>query len=578
MFSAVTKSIKSRPSYSAIQADILAGLTVGVIALPLSMALAIASGVSPERGLYTAIVAGIIIAISGGSKVNISGPTAAFVVVLLPIVQQFGLGGLLISGFMAGIILIAMGMAKLGKLIEVVPYPVTIGFTAGIGVVIATFQIKDFFGLNVEAVEGHYVHKLYAIIKAFPTIHLSELFIGALTLAALILWPKFRSKIPGHLVALLLGSVVAWLAHQMSADFSVATIGSRFQFDINGITGNGIPPVMPVFDWPWNLPAANGEAIGISWELINALLPSAIAIAILGSLESLLCAVIADGMSGKKHNSNDELIGQGIGNIIAPLFGGIPATAAIARTAASIKAGSRSPLASVVHGFFILAAIFVLAPLLSYIPMASMAALLLMVAWNMSEARHFVRTVKVAPRDDVVVLIICFLLTVFFDMTIAVGVGMSLAAILFIRRSITLSTTTRVEHAHEDYGELSNKIVIYDINGSLFFGSAQKAMQNITNITPEVRVIILDMSEVNMIDMSAIIAMETIIKNLGDSNVGLIINNLQPRMILKLRRAGLRKAIGKLEFSRSMSDSFKKAEIMLQNKIAPESNISTEEN
>ncbi len=568
MFSAVTKSIQNRHSYADIQADILAGLTVGVIALPLSMALAIASGVSPERGLYTAIVAGIIIAISGGSKVNISGPTAAFVVVLLPIVQQFGVGGLLLSGFMAGFILLAMGVGKLGKLIEVVPYPVTIGFTSGIGVVIATFQIKDFLGLSVEAMEGHYVHKLFAIIKAFPSIQLSEVFIGGLTLAVLVLWPKFRSRIPGHLVALLLSSVVAGLAHQISSDFSVATIGSRFQFDINGITGNGIPPIMPNFDWPWNLPAANGEAIGLSWDLINDLLPSAIAIAILGSLESLLCAVIADGMSGKKHNPNDELIGQGIGNVIAPLFGGIPATAAIARTAASIKAGSRSPLASVVHGIFILAAIFVLAPLLSYIPMASMAALLLMVAWNMSEARHFVRTIKVAPRDDVVVLILCFLLTVFFDMTIAVGVGMSLAAILFIRKSISLSTTTKVEHAHEDYGDLSNKITIYDINGSLFFGSAQKALQNITNITPEVRVIILDMTEVNMIDMSAIVAMETIIKNLGVANVGLIINNLEPRMILKLRRAGLRKTAGKLEFSRSMSDSLIKAETMLEHQFS----------
>ena len=576
MFSAVIKSVNNRPSYADIQADILAGLTVGVIALPLSMALAITSGVTPERGLYTAIVAGIVIAISGGSKVNISGPTAAFVVVLLPIVQQFGLGGLLLSGFMAGFILLAMGVAKLGKLIEIVPYPVIIGFTSGIGVVIATLQIKDFFGLSVEVMEGHYVHKVIAIIRAFPSIQLSEVLIGGVTLAVLVLWPKFRSKIPGHLVALLLGSLVAWIAHLMSSDFSVATIGTRFQFDINGITGDGIPPVLPVFDWPWNLPDENGNAIGISLQLINELLPSAIAIAILGSLESLLCAVIADGMSGKKHNSNDELIGQGIGNVIAPLFGGIPATAAIARTAASIKAGSRSPLASVVHGFFILAAIFVLAPLLSYIPMASMAALLLMVAWNMSEARHFVRTLKVAPLDDVVVLLLCFLLTVFFDMTIAVGVGMSLAAILFIRKSISLSTTTRIEQAHEDYGEFSNKIVIYDINGSLFFGSAQKALQSITNITPEVRVIILDMTEVNMIDMSAIVAMETIIKNLEVSNVGLIINNLEPRMILKLRKAGLRKTEGVLEFSRSISDSLKIAEVMLQNKISPQSNSSSE--
>jgi sulfate permease, SulP family len=568
MFSAVTRSFKNKPTYSEIQSDVLAGLTVGVIALPLSMALAIASGVSPEHGLYTAIVAGLIIAVSGGSKVNISGPTAAFVVVLLPIVQQYGIGGLLLSGFMAGFILIAMGVAKLGKLIEVVPYPVTVGFTAGIGVVIATLQIKDFLGLDVATMEGPYVTKLLAIVRALPSIRIEELFIGALTLGILVLWPRFRSRIPGHLVALFVGSTVAWLASLSLDNFSVATIGTRFEFDINGLTGHGIPPVMPDFDWPWNLPAANGEAIGISWSLINQLLPSAIAIAILGSLESLLCAVIADGMSGKKHNPNDELIGQGLGNVIAPLFGGIPATAAIARTAASIKAGSQTPLASVVHGVFILASIFLLAPLLSYIPMSSMAALLLMVAWNMSEAKHFVRTVKVAPLDDVVVLIICFLLTVFFDMTIAVGVGMSLAGILFIRRSISLSTTTKIEYPHEDYGDLSSQIAIYDINGSLFFGSAQKALQNITNITPDVRVIILDMAEVNMIDMSAIVAMETIIRNLDLANVGLIINNLEPRMILKLRRAGVRKSIGKLEFSRFMAEGLVKAEKMLKSKLS----------
>ncbi len=563
MFSALTRTIKSKPTLSDIQSDVLAGLTVGVIALPLSMALAIASGVSPQHGLYTAIVAGIVIALSGGSKVNISGPTAAFVVVLLPIVQQHGLGGLLISGFMAGIILVAMGVSRLGKLIEVVPYPVTIGFTAGIGVVIATLQVKDFFGLDADTMQGHYVHKLLEIMHSFPTLRLNELMIGALTLAVLIVWPKFRSRIPGHLVALLLASLTAWIAHQTSANFTVETIGSRFHYDINGVTGQGIPPLLPVFEWPWNLAGADGQPVGLSWALINELLPSAIAIAILGSLESLLCAVIADGMSGKKHNPNDELIGQGLGNLIAPLFGGIPATAAIARTAANIKAGSRSPLSSVVHAIFILAAIFVLAPLLSYIPMASMAALLLMVAWNMSEAKHFIRTLRVAPRDDIVVLVLCFLLTVLFDMTIAVGVGMSLAAILFIRRSISLSSSTRIEHAHEDYGEISNQIIIYDINGSLFFGSAQKALQNVTNITPDIRVIILDLSEVNMIDMTAIVAMETIIKNLSDAQVGLIINNLQPRMILKLRRAGLRKSSGKLEFARSMPESLKKAEEML---------------
>ncbi len=562
MLSALRKSLKSRPSYSEIQANILAGLTVGVIALPLSMALAIASGVPPQHGLYTAIIAGIFIALTGGSKVNISGPTAAFVVVLLPIVQEFGLGGLLISGFMAGLILVLMGLGKLGKLIEIVPYPVTIGFTAGIGVVIGTFQIKDFLGLNIVSMDGNYFDKLALIFHALPTLSWQETLISSLTLGILLVWPRLHSKIPGHLVALFVGALSAWLLGHFLPDFSVATIGNRFHYEVNGMTGNGIPPTLPTFEWPWNLPAADGKPIGLSFDLIQLLLPSAITIAILGSLESLLCAVVADGMSGKKHNPNDELIGQGIGNMISPLFGGLPATAAIARTAANIKAGGSLPLASVIHSLFILVAILALSPLLSYIPMASMAALLLMVAWNMSEARHFIRTVKIAPRDDVLVLMLCFLLTVLFDMTVAVAVGMGLAAMLFIRRSIHLVDMAEIEKDHDSY-DLPDHVAVYDINGPLFFGTAQKALRTISSVTPDIRVVVIDMSEVTMLDVSAIIAMESIADNLLDKGIGLIINNLQPRMLLKLRRAGIRKKTGKIEFSRTLADSFLLAKKML---------------
>lgn len=558
MLTALKKTLESKPNYQDIQANILAGLTVGVIALPLSMALAIASGVAPQHGLYTAIVAGIVIALTGGSSVNISGPTAAFVVILLPIVQQFGLGGLLVSGFMAGFILVLMGVGKLGKLIEIVPYPVIVGFTAGIGVVIATFQIQDFLGLTIEQVDGNFLDKLTVLLKSLPSIDWQETLIGGLTLFVLLVWPKFQSKIPGHLVALFVVSVIAWLATRYINDFSVATIGSRFSFEINGMTGSGIPPLLPAFNWPWNLPGADGEPIGISFELVRQLLPSAITIAILGSLESLLCAVVADGMSGKKHNPNDELIGQGIGNIIAPLFGGIPATAAIARTAANVKSGGSFPLSSVVHGLFILVSILLLTPFLSYIPMASMAALLLMVAWNMSEAKHFVRTVKIAPRDDVFVLMLCFLLTVLFDMTVAVAVGMGLASMLFIRKSISLAQTATFEGSHADY-EVPENTIVYDINGPLFFGSAQKALNTIASVRPDIRIVILDMSEVTLLDMSAIVAMESIVKSLEQKNIGLVINDLQPRMILKLRRAGIRKQIGKVVFTRNLSESFKAA-------------------
>ncbi len=561
MFSALTKSLKSEQAFSSFQSNLMAGLTVGIIALPLSMALAIACGVAPQHGLYTAIVAGIVTALSGGSKVNVSGPTAAFVVVLLPIVHQYGLGGLLISSFMAGIILILMGVIKLGRLVEIIPYPVTIGFTAGIGVVIATFQIKDFLGLSIESLKGDYFEKISLLFLSLPSINWQETLIGALTLVTLILWSKFRSRIPSHLVALFLGSVVTWLLGQLSSDFSVATIGSRFHYELNGIVGNGIPPILPSFEWPWNLPNADGAPIGISFHLISILLASGITIAILGSLESLLCAVVADGMSGKKHNPDDELIGQGIGNMVVSLFGGIPATAAIARTAANIRAGGTSPLSSIFHSLFIIAAILFLSPLLAYIPMASMAALLLMVAWNMSEVKHFIRIVRIAPKDDVITVMICFLLTVIFDMTVAVGVGIGFAAVLFIRRSIKLVETNEIK---TDIGlDLPKEISIYNINGPLFFGSAQQAIKNMADLMPEIRVVILDMSGVTMLDMTAIIAMETITKKLVDNNIGLVVNNLQPRMILKLRRADVRKKSGSIAFSRTVNEALEEAKKML---------------
>lgn len=563
MFSALRSSIKEDFTAASIQANILAGLTVGVIALPLSMALAIASGVAPQRGLYTAIVAGIVIALTGGSRVNVSGPTAAFVVVLLPIVQQFGLSGLLVSGFMAGVILVLMGLLKLGRLIEIVPYPVTVGFTAGIGVVIATLQIKDFLGLRVGSLDGHYLDKALQLIQALPSIDWHEALIGGLTFALLLVWPKMKSRIPGHLVALLIGSVVAWLLSQAGADNAVATIGTRFHYEYNGVPGSGIPPFLPEFGLPWEQIGLSGLSAGVSFDLIYSLMGAAVTIAVLGALESLLCATVADGMSGRKHDPDDELIGQGLGNMIAPLFGGIPATAAIARTAVNIRAGGSSLLSPVVHGLFILVAILLLARVLAYIPMASMAALLLMVAWNMAEARLFLRTLKVAPRDDVVTLLTCFLLTVLFDMTVAVAVGMGLAAMLFIRRSIKFTDSGRLSHEAGHALNFPREVAVYDINGPLFFGSAQKALRNLTAINPEVRVVVLDMSEVSMIDMSAIVAMESIVSNLDKRNVGLIINNLQPRMILKLRRAGVRTKKGEIQFSRTLDEAVAQSGAML---------------
>lgn len=556
MFSALTQSLTAERSLRSLQSNVLAGLTVGVIALPLSMALAIASGAPPQHGLYTAMVAGAVIALTGGSRVNISGPTAAFVVVLLPIVQEYGLGGLLMSGFLAGIILVLMGLARFGRFIEVVPYPVTVGFTAGIGVVIATLQIQDLFGLSVEAASGHYLDKVVQLAGALPGFDWQEALIGGLTFAVLLGWPRLHSRVPGHLVALLVGSVAAWLLTRIGDDFSVATIGSRFSYPDGDGLGQGIPPFLPSFTWPWELPGADGAPIGLSFDLVRSLLGAAITIAVLGALESLLCAVVADGMSGYRHNPNDELIGQGLGNLIAPLFGGIPATAAIARTAANVRSGGTSPVAAVVHSLFILLSILLLADLLAYIPMASMAALLLMVAWNMSEARHFVRTLKIAPRDDIITLLTCFSLTVLFDMTIAVAVGMGLAAVLFIRRSIAL-TEVAPGAAHEP--NLPREVVIYDVNGPLFFGSAQKALRSIAGVSGGARVVVLEMGRVSMIDMSAIVAMESIVREMKAREVLLVVNNLQPRLILKLRRAGLRRKPGAILLSRSRQQALRLA-------------------
>ncbi|OQX33958.1 MAG: C4-dicarboxylic acid transporter DauA [Oceanospirillales bacterium LUC14_002_19_P2] len=429
---AIKQSLQEGYRARDLRKDCVVGITVGIVAVPLSMALAIASGAAPENDLYTAIIAGFLIALFGGSRFNITGPTAAFVVILLPITQQYGLGGLMVATIMAGLILLAMGLLKLGKLIEFVPYPVTVGFTAGIGVVIATLQLKDFFGLTIHEMPELYLAKVQAMVLALPSLNIWDTLTASVTLATFLVWRKFSRRLPPHLPALIVGSLCAWIITQLVNNPDIATIGSRFSWSIEGMSGQGIPPLLPHFALPWNLPGPDGQPLGLSYRLIKDLMTAAFAIAMLGAIESLLCAVVADGMTRTRHNPNSELIGQGIGNIVAPFFGGIPATAAIARTATSIRSGSVSPVAAMIHALFVLLSVLLLAPVLSIVPMASLAALLMMVAWNMSEAPHFIRVVRVAPRQDVAVLLTCFALTVAFDMVIAVTVGMLLAGLLLI--------------------------------------------------------------------------------------------------------------------------------------------------
>ena len=515
-----------------MKSNIFSGLTVGIIALPLSMALAIATGVPPQLGLYTAIVAGVFAAIFGSSKVNISGPTAAFIVILIPIVQEFGITGLLLCGLMSGIILIFVGLLKLGNLIELVPYPVTVGFTSGIAVVIATFQIKDFFGLTIENFSGSYVDKIVLLFNSFGTFNLYEFLTASATLAILIIWRKTKSKVPAALVAL--GFVTISVAYfNYKFGLNISTINSTFTYDINGISGNGIPPIPLQFSLPWGfLPP---EQINI--DLLLKLLPHSIAIAILGALESLLCAVISDAMIGNKTDPNKELIGQGIANIAVPFFGGIPATAAIARTVANINSGGTQKLSSIVHSLFILSSILFIAPYISYLPMAALSALLIMVAWNMSEVKHFFNILKTAPKDDIYVLLTCFSLTVLIDMQVAVAIGIGLASVLFIKRTIDLYSIELSSSNLEEHIDLPKNILIYDINGPMFFGAAQKALKTLLNINDEKNIVILDMKNVSMMDMTAIVALKSIVENFQSKDKKLIFSGLNQRVLKKLERA-----------------------------------------
>lgn len=530
--------------------DILAGVTVGIVAIPLAMALAIASGVPPQHGLYTSIIAGAIIALTGGSRVNISGPTAAFIVILLPITQKYGLGGLLIATMMAGCFLVGMGIAKMGKLIQYIPYPVTTGFTSGIAVVIAVLQVKDFFGLPINSMPNHFPAKVLLLATAIPSLNWPDLAVGLITLVTLIFWPRLKIKFPGHLIALIIGTLAAIIGSRLIDDFSVATIGTRFSYSINGITGAGIPSLPPIFNLPWNLPDSAGNPIGISFSLIHELIPSAVAIAILGAIESLLCAVVADGLSGDNHDPNGELVGQGLGNIIAPFFGGVTATAAIARTATNIRANGRTPIAAVVHAATVLAGVLLLAPWLSYLPMSALAAILLIVARDMSEAKHFAHILRAAPRNDVAVLLVCFGLTVAFDMVMAVSAGVVLASFLFIHRMTELSDAIELDHsAQNQLHNLPGHIAVYEIKGPLFFGAAGKALGLVKRFTPEVEGIIIDMINVPTIDITGIVALQSLINKLNQGNVAVVLCSLNYKINRKVLRAGIRKKSGLIGFA-----------------------------
>lgn len=533
--------------------DVMAGITVGIIAIPLAMALAIASGVAPQHGLYTAIVAGFVIALAGGSRLSISGPTAAFVVILYPIVQRHGLGGLLLATMMAGAIMVAMAYARLGRLIEYIPESVTLGFTGGIAVVIATLQIKDLAGLPIASMPEHFTEKILVLINHLPATSWSALVIAAITLSVMFFWPKLRTPVPPHLPAVIIASLCAWLLQK--AGVSIDTIASQFSYVSNEGVKAGIPPYPPTFVWPWQQAGPGGLPLQISWPLIVELLPPSFAIAMLGAIESLLCAVILDGMTGRRHSANSELLGQGIGNLVVPFFGGITATAALARSVANLRAGGQTPVAAMVHALVVLLGLVVLAPLLSYIPMAGMAALLLVVAWNMSEfpkSRHFVRA---APRGDVVVLLTCFALTVLFDMVIAITAGILLAALLFMKEIAGLTRLEEVSVSGIPSTQPPEGWKVFRITGPLFFAAADRVFGELANSAAASRGLVLSLGEVTLLDAGGLSSLSKLVEHCRKNNTPVYLCELHGQPQKTLARAKFTAIPGQVVFYPSLSQA-----------------------
>jgi SulP family sulfate permease len=548
-----------------LRADLLAGLVVGIVALPLSMALAIAVGVPPQHGLYTAIVGGAIVALLGGCKFQVTGPTAAFVVILAPIASKHGLGGLLTAGMMAGVLLVAMGAARLGNLIEYIPYPVTTGFTTGIATVIAALQIKDALGLQTGPLPEHFLGKLAAFWDARASAHVSELGIAVVTFALLRLLPRLTRKVPAPLLAIAaVTAVVGFIAHHHPG-FTAATIGTRFHTTVGGADVAGIPSMFPTPGLPWG-------TTPLGYGLIRELLPAAFAIAMLGAIESLLSAVIADGVTDTKHDPNSELVALGIGNIAAPFFGGIAATGALARTATNIRSGARSPFAAVTHALVVLVAMLALAPLISYVPMASLAALMVYVAWNMAELHNFVGIVRVAPKSDVLVLLTCFLLTVFTDMVVAVSVGFVLAALLFMRRMSELTETRLRLDSSQEGGSTSvpKGAILYEINGPLFFGAAQKALRALGVQNKDgFKVLIIHLGRVPVIDATGLVALENTISGALKARRDVILAGPLPKPREIFDRAKLEKKHVGLHIAKDVDAAMELAERLLADRKTP---------
>lgn len=547
--------------------DLISGIIVAIIALPLSIALAIASGVSPEQGIYTAIIAGFFIALLGGSRVQIGGPTAAFVVIICGIIEKYTFTGLVIATILAGIMMVIFGLIRAGNLIKYIPYTITTGFTAGIAVTLVVGQFKDFFGINIGAVPSEFIEKVRTIFTNFSKWNYVAFLIGLLALVIQIFWPKIMNKlpeklkyvkaIPGSLIAIIICTVIVQVGGLTEGANAVKTIGSSYP-QVAGLSGLS---ALPKFSVP-----------KISFSMIKELISPAFTIAILASIESLLSAVVSDGMIGSKHKSNAELIGQGVGNIMSALFGGIPATGAIARTAANVKNGGRTPIAGIVHSITLLIILVVLMPYASLIPMPVLGAILIIVAYNMAGIPKCIRLCKKAPKSDIIVFAVTFILTVFFDLVVAIEVGLIVAAALFLKRMVETTDVKGWKYIDEenDPDNIGLKVVpdktfVYEINGPLFFAMTDKVMDIVKDTSEDV--LILRMRAVPAIDASALHIFYEILDTCKRSGITLVFSHVNEQPMKMLQKAGFDKEVGVENFCPNIDTALLRAkEIVSANK------------
>lgn len=532
--------------------DVVAGVIVGVVALPLAIAFAIASGVKPEQGLYTAVIAGLVVSLFGGSRVQIAGPTGAFIVIVYGIVQKYGYDGLAVATLMAGVFLIIMGLARLGTLLKFIPYPLTVGFTSGIALIIFTSQINDFLGLRIHNLPSNFFEKWYVYAQSLRTLDFSALLVGLGSLLLIILWPRISHKIPGPLVALLLATAVVQIFK-----IPVETIGSRFGAVPHGLPSPHIPKV--------------------TWNTLTGLVSPAITIALLGSIESLLSAVVADGMMRTRHRSNMELIAQGAANILSPIFAGIPATGAIARTATNIKNGGRTPVAGIVHAITLFVIMIFFGRWAELIPFPTLAAILVVVSYNMSEWHSFLKVLR-SPMSDVAVLLVTFALTVIVDLTVAIEVGIVLAALLFMKRMSEVSQVNAItrdlqEEREEEESGPTNRVIpegveVFEVYGTLFFGAVDQFTESMRFIENKPTVLILETRNLLAVDATGLRALDELHYQLSHQQTHFIISSIHKQPLFAMQGSGLLDRLGEDNVCGSLESALDRATVLLQQKVA----------